>query len=339
LYSGRSGSPQAAKVVTVTARARVFLLVALAAVVASGVVVIGVLATRSDVPSVKPRPGLPPLALDFGLRTDPEARALQQAAQEYTRGHRADRAAAEKIFARYHSLEADVGAALASWPSGTVKRLQTLAAQHPGSSLVALHLGFALYWSHRDQEAETAWRAAEKLQPDTPYSVRAGNVLHPRLAPYLPTFVPSFQAPRGIEVLPPALEVGALERASRHGGAHAKILYGVALQKLGRPVSAERQFAAAARASPNDPEARAAAAVGLFDKDNPSLAFSRLGPLVRVFPHAQTVRLHLGVLLLWIADVERARKELRLARSEGPHSPLGQVASQYLQALQGVGTR
>ena len=62
------------------------------------------------------------------------------------------------------------------------------------------------------------------------------------------------------------------------GGAHAKILYGIALQQLGHPLSAERQFAAAARLAPNDPDARAAAAVGLFDKDNPSRAFGRLGP-------------------------------------------------------------
>src|SRR3989442_4481471 len=281
------------------ARGRVFLLVALAAVAASGVVVIGVLATRSSVRSVEPRPGSPPLALDFGLRNDPEARTLQRAEQLYNRSRRKEqKERAAGIFTRYHSLEAEVGAALAAWPSGTVKRLQTLAAEHPRSSLVALHLGFALYWSHRDQEAETAWRAAEKLQPDSPYAVRAADLLHPRLFTGLPTLVPSFEAPPRITVLTPALQVTALERAARTGGAHAKILYGVALQKLERPRSAERQFAAAARASPHDPEALAAAAVGRFDKDDPSRAFSRLGPLVLAFPHAQTVRFHLGLLLI-----------------------------------------
>ena len=113
----------------------------------------------------------------------------------------------------------------------------------------------------------------------------------------------------------------------------------MALQRLDRPRSAERQFAAAASEAPNDPEARAAKAVGLFDKDNPSLAFSRLGPLVRVFPHAQTVRFHLGLLLLWIADVDRARNELGQARAEGPRTPLGRVAFRYLQVLQEAGTR
>jgi tetratricopeptide (TPR) repeat protein len=317
-----------------TARARVFFLVALAAVVASGVVVIGVLATRSNVPTVKPRPGTPPLALDFGLRTDPEARALEHAETLYNNRRRKQ---AAPIFGRYQSVEAEIGAAFAAWPADTVRRLQTLAAEHPRSSLVALHLGFALYWSRRDQEAQTAWRAAEKLQPDTPYAIDAGDLLHPRLGPAgRPTFVPSFEAPARIRALSPARQVAVLEQAARTNGADAKILYGVALQRLGHAVSAEREFALAARESPNDPEARVAAAVGLFDKDNPAKAFSRLGPLIRVFPHAQTVRFHLGLLLLWIREIPKAREELQKAIAEGPGTPLGMQASQLLQAL---GTR
>jgi len=314
----------------------VFFLVALAAVVASGVIVIGVLATRSNVPTVKPRPGTPPLALDFGLRTDTEARALERAETLYNNKKQKE---AAPIFARYHSLEAEIGSAFAAWPADTVRRLQTLAAEHPRSSLIALHLGFALYWSRRDPEAVTAWRAAAKLQPDTPYAVRAGDFLHPRMGPELPVFVPSFDAPARIRLLSPARQVAVLQQAARSDGADAKILYGVALQRLYHPVSAERQFAAAAREAPNDPEARVAEAVGLFSKDNPSLAFSRLGPLVRVFPHAQTVRFHLGLLLLWLREVPKAREELQKARAEGPGTPLGKQASAYLSALEQAGTR
>ena len=57
-----------------------------------------------------------------------------------------------------------------------------------------------------------------------------------------------------------------------------KLLYGAALLRLGRTVSAEREFAAAAALAPHDADAQVAAAVGRFDKANPSLAFSRLGP-------------------------------------------------------------
>jgi Flp pilus assembly protein TadD len=321
-----------------TPRARVFFIVALATVIASGVVVIGVLATRSNVPTVKPRPGSPPLALDLGVRGDPEALALLHAQTLYNSDHKPKQA--EAIFGRYDSIEAEVGSDFANWPADTVRRLQTLAAEHPKSALVALHLGLALYWSRRDQEAETAWRAAEKLQPDSPYAVRAADFLHPRYPiPGLPTFVASFAVPRQIGRLRPARQVAALEGAARTGGAHAKILYGIALQKLGRRVSAEREFAAAKQESPNDPEAVVAAAVGLFTKDDPSKAFSRLGPLVRVFPHAQTVRLHLGLLLLWIGQVPKAREELQKARAEGPETALGKQISALLQALGQAGTR
>jgi len=318
-------------------RARIFLVVGLAAAAASGIVVIGVLATRSNVPVVKPRTGSPPLALDLGVRTDPEAQALRNAESLYDRDRQASRA--EAVFAHYQSLEADVGAAVAAWPNGTLRRLQQLASQHPRSALVAFHLGLALYWSRRDDEAVQAWRAAEKLDPDSLYAVRAADFLHPSFAPGLPTFVPSFEPPLRIRVLPPARELDALARAAQSGGAHEKILYGVALQRLDRPVSAKRQFAKAAREAPVDPEARVAAAVGRFDKANPSAAFSRLGPLVRVFPRSQTVRFHLGLLLLWIGQVDKARDELQQARGEAPKSPLGRQAAAYLDVLAKVGTR
>jgi tetratricopeptide (TPR) repeat protein len=213
-----------------------------------------------------------------------------------------------------------------------VRRLQALAADHPRSGLVALHLGLAFYWSHRDAEAFRAWRAAEELQPDSLYAVRAGDLLHPRFAPGLPAFVPTFELPATNRLEP-------LARAAATGGARAHIVYGVALQRLDRPRSAEKQFAAAAAEAPNDAEARVAAAVGRFDKDNPSRAFSRLGPLVRVFPRAQTVRFHLGLLLIWIGQVRQAREELRRARADGPRTVLGRQAAQYLNVLKTVGTR
>lgn len=319
-----------------SSRGRIFTLVALAAAVASGVVVVGVLATRGHVPAAaKPRAGRPPLSLDLGVRTGAEADALRRAQELYRAGKARDAGA---IFGRYRSLEAQVGSAFAAWPGSTLARLQELEAAHAQSSLVALHLGLALYWLRRNDEALAAWRAAARDQPDTPYAVRAGDFLHPQYAPGLPRFVPSFRMPAPVKVLPPPQQLAALRRRAVGGGAHEKILYGVALQQLGRPLSAERQFAAAARLAPNEPDARAAAAVGLFDKGRPARAFSRLGPLTRVFPQAQTVRFHLGLLLLWSAQVREARRQLGLALAEGPKTLLGRQAAQYLSAIGRVGT-
>ncbi|HKG43756.1 MAG TPA: hypothetical protein VKB10_05890 [Gaiellaceae bacterium] len=319
-----------------SSRGRVFVVVALAAAVVSGVVVVGVLATRGHVPAApEPRAGRPPISLYFGVRGDPETRALERALRLYSAKH-VD--AARKIFDRYHSLEAQVAAAVAAWSDGTVSKLQRLAAEHPRSSLVALHDGLALYWLRRTSEAEAAWEIAARQQPDSPYAVRAGDFLHPQFAPGLPRYVPSFPMPLRIRILPPAQQLAALRGAARRGDAHAKILYGVALQQLGHPRSAERQFAAAARLAPNDPDARAAAAVGRFDKARPAKAFGRLGPLTRAFPRAQTVRFHLGVLLLWSAQVQAAERQLTQARAQGTETVLGKQAAQYLKAIRGVGT-
>jgi tetratricopeptide (TPR) repeat protein len=313
----------------------VFSLVTLAAVVASGVVVVGVLATRGHVPgTAKPRVGHPPLSLALGDRADQEARDLDRAQRLYA-AKNYDQAAA--IFNRYSSLEARVGTALAAWPSGSIQRLETLQAANPRSALVALHLGLAYYWDRRQDDALAQWRRAGR-QPDTPYAVRAGDFLHPQYAPGLPRFVPSFQPPLRIRALPGPQQVAALRADAAHGGAHAKILYGIALQQLGRPLSAERQFEAAVRLAPDDPDARVAAAVGRFDKARPAIAFGKLGPLTRVFPRAQTVRFHLGLLLLWSAQVKEARKQLEQARREDPDSPLGKQATQYLAALARIGT-
>jgi predicted Zn-dependent protease len=318
----------------VDARLRTYVLVALAAVSTAALVVGLVAFTRTsprasaETSTTSGRP--PALVLDLGLRTDPEAVALRGANRLYSAGKRR---AAGRIFARYRSVEAQVGAAVAAWPSGTLARLDELAAAHPSSAVVLLHLGLARVVSGKGNAAEAAWRKALARDPDSEAAVQAESLLHPRFAPGKPPFVPSFGVPAQVGRLSPAGQLAALERAARGRDVKAKLLYGSALQRLGRPVSAERQFATAASLAPGDPEAQTAAAVGLFSKAKPELAFSRLGPLAPRFPRSQSVRFHLGELLLWIGQLDKARQELRLARREGPSTPLGRTADEFLAKL------
>jgi predicted Zn-dependent protease len=258
-------------------RLGVWLVVAGAAAAAAGIAVGVTLATRSDVstPTSKPPPFVP------DPTTPPE-------------------------------IVRDVQDALRAWPAGTARRLRILAARYPHSALVRLELGLALAFTGQNADAASAWRDAQRAQPDSPSAVHAADLRHPDTPPGLPPFVPSF--------------VRAKTPAQRH------LLQGAAFQQVLRPVSAEREFAAAARAAPGDPEALTAAAVGLYDKDRPAAAFSQLGPLVRRFPHAQTVRFHLGLLLIYFGDVPRARRELTLVRAEGPRTRLGQRAATLLRA-------
>jgi tetratricopeptide (TPR) repeat protein len=253
----------------------VYLVVAVAALVAAGGAVGVTLATRTTPPQVVKQKGAPLLKLDLGLRSDPEARALARAVSLYGAGKRREAGA---IFRRYDSVEAQIGAAFADWPVSTLARLQALAGQYPRSAVVRLNLGLAQLWDGRVDEAAVSWRAAKRLQPDTPTAVTADGLLHPNFAPGLPPFTPTEALPAALAKLPAQQQLDALKRDAE-AAPKARLLYGAALQRIGRPLSAERQFRLAAEALPDDPEAQVAVAVGTFSKAQPSKAFSQLGPL------------------------------------------------------------
>jgi tetratricopeptide (TPR) repeat protein len=318
----------------VSPRARVALAVATVAVAAAAVTVgAAALQSRGDDADRQAAPqGAPPVALELGLRDDAEARLLRRAADLHNDGNRE---AAGRLFARSASLEAQVGRAFARWPAGTVGRLRALIDAQPRSGLLWVNLGLAELWSGRREAALGAWRTALEVDPDTPYAVRADHLLRPETPDGLPEFVPSFGAPAAVRRLPAARQLAALARVASGGGAREKLLYGVGLQRVGRPVSAERQFAAAARLAPGDPEALTAAAVGLFRKSRPTPAFARLGPLSRRFPRAPVVRLHLGILLLWMGRADAAVPRLRRAVELAPRSVHGRRAARLLTVLEG----
>ena len=321
-----------------SARTRTILVVAVLAIVVGGAVA-GITAATSDKPAgvaatgPTMRSGAPPLSLDLGVRVDPEAVDLREALRLYEAGKLAE---AEKLFARHNSLEARVGESFSNWPNGTVAGLTQLSGLHPKSAAVQLNLGIARFWAG-EAGAEDAWKSAASLEPDTAYAVTAGNLLHPDFARNLPIFVPSTEVPADIRKLAAPAQVALLERRARTGTVADRLFYGVALQRLGKQRSAERVYAAAAKAAPKDPEARVAAAVGLFDKARPAQAFSRLGPLSREFPKAATVRFHLGLLLLWSGQVKEARRQLELVRKVEPGSPLVGIADRYLAELRKAG--
>jgi tetratricopeptide (TPR) repeat protein len=318
----------------VSARGRVTLLVAAIAAAAVAIVAVAVLSADGD--SAPPtttepevREGRPPLSLALGFRTDAEARDLSSGAQLYASG---DTGAAAALFAEHESIEAKVALAFAEWPDGTLDRLEQLAKLYPEVAVVQLHLGLARLWANEGDPVE-AWRAVLDAEPDTPYAVVAGNLLHPNLPRGVPAFIPSFQAPAAITKLPPARQLAALQSAAQDGGVREQLLYGVGLQRVGRPVSAARAFDAAARRYPEDVEAQVAGAVGAFDKDAPEKAFGRLGPLSGRHPKSASVRFHLGVLLLWTGRVQGAERQFRLAAKAEPGSPLAREADRYLETI------
>jgi tetratricopeptide (TPR) repeat protein len=308
--------------------------VAAVALAAAGGVALGAVLVRDSEEDADRPSGVPPFVVDLGVRTDPEAAALRQAARAYSRG---ERRRAARILARRMSLQARVGAALATWPVGSRARLEQLAQANPDSGAVLFHLGLARYWEGDREGAVDVWRTTRTRDPNSAYGIRATDLLFRRFPPGLPSFIPSFRADRSVTRLPPAAQLAALERNARGRDVRAKLLYGLALQRLERPISARRQYSAAALLAPRNVEALVADAVGRFDKAHPERAFSKLGPLTRRFPRAATVRFHLGVLLLWLGELEEARQQLNaVARDPRTRSVLAREANRLLTRLEDV---
>jgi tetratricopeptide (TPR) repeat protein len=320
-------------------RARVLAIVAAAATVAvAGTVGITLLQTRGEstiAPGAvaKPRQGRPPVFLEFGVRSDGQAQALSHAADLLNHG-KAQRAGA--IFARYHSLQAEIGTAFARWPDGGLDELKRLVAAHPESPAAQFNLGMAYFWSGRIADAANTWRRVVVRYPDAPESVEAENVLYPTMVPGPPPIVTALAQPSAPSR---AAQLLLLSRDAQRPDVDAKLRYGLALWQLWRRVSAERQFVAAAKLAPYNPVARTAAAVGAFTKRAPVRAFGRLGPLTAEFPHAAVVRFHLAILLVWTRQPAKALKEFELAIADGPRSVYGKEGERFVAALRQHGTK
>jgi tetratricopeptide (TPR) repeat protein len=329
--------------VGVSPRTRVRALVGVAALAAAGIAVGATLIGRSEAPSPgapTAKRGAPGLELSVLLRNDSEAKELRAAERSYDRG---DRAAARRQFdallsADPESLEAAIGAAVSSWPEGTLAKLRALADQHPDSALVRLHLGLALYANGEDTAAVAQWREAKRADPDTQSALRAEDLLHPDMAPGRPFFFASFGAGPSLQGDSAAEQLDQLRARAETGGVKANLLYGVALQRVGRTVSARGAFEQARALDGKSLEAQVAEALGRFDKDAPAAAFSRLGPLARDNPRSALVRFHLGLLLLWIRDVDDAREQLQRASAAEPHGFYGKEARKLLSRLKAIGT-
>ena len=311
---------------------RRYLITAAVALAAAGITVGLTLATRTTPPKPHRQAGRPPLVLDFGVRTDAEAVALRRAADLYDAG-KVDQAA--PLFGRYRSLEAEVGSSLADWPHG-FGDLASLARDHARSSLAQLAYGLALYWRGDRSGAEEAWRTARRAQPDTPYSLRAEDLLHPNFPRGLPNFVPSFLPPPGLARLSPPKQLAYLRsgRPTCAGSSSTASRWSAWAGSSRRRASSRRP--PGSLPTTRSRRSRPPSAVSTRPtRRAPSRGSARLPS---VTPRSQSVRFHLGLSLLWLGSVKKAKEELRLARDAGSSTPLGTEARRFLERLQGVGT-
>lgn len=148
-----------------------------------------------------------------------------------------------------------------------------------------------------------------------------------------PLFHPDFGLPPDLAGLEPREQVEALTERADAGDVEALLVLGAAYQRAGRPDDARAAFDRALALEPGDLRAGVAAAVVRFDPAAPTAAFSRLGPLARDHPQAAIVRYHLGLLLLWIRQVDEARAQLERALAEDPDGFYGREARELLARL------
>ena len=212
---------------------------------------------------------------------------------------------------------AQVRAAFALGGKRTVFALEAVEQRAPKDPVVQFNYGVALFCAGYLDEASQAFRAAKTTGRDTFYEMRADEILHPQYFAPQDGLYPLFQPTRRDPLL----------------------LRGVLQQRAGHQHSAERLYLKAAQLHPNDDEAQVAAAVGRFDEDDLAASFSRLGPLVKRFPHSQSVRYHLGLLLAWTGQKDEATRQFRLARALGPATTLGKQADVFLRSLVSNGTK
>ena len=209
---------------------------------------------------------------------------------------------------------AGVRKALAEPASRAARAIEPLANEYPKDAVVQFNYGWALYCGGFDADAVPVLVRAKKLGRDTRYAIISDNILHPQ---YFQNGYPLFE----------------------YAGRDPLLIQGQIAQRNFHQQTAERLWARAAKLHPNDPDTQVAAAVGRFDMDNLSAAFSRLGPLVKQFPKSQSVRYHLGLMLAWTGQGTLALKEFRAARALGPKTTFGKEADAFVTRLENGGTQ
>ena len=267
--------------------------------------------------AARPRGACRRVLLDVGVRTDAEAPAA--AARGRPPLARAARPSAGRCFARGRSLQAQAAraiaglAATARW-SGS-KRLRRAHPRERGgrSSTSAWRASGAATRRARSRPGRPHARAIRtprsRCGPPT-CSIRRFAAGPSDLRPELP-----WRRRRELARCPATAGGARAPRARPRRAREAPLRRRAPAHRP--PGLGRREFAAAAQLAPRTPTPRSPTPSAASTRISPARAFSRLGPLARRFPKAATVRFHLGLMLLWLGDVEGAKSQLARATRLG----------------------
>ncbi len=218
------------------------------------------------------------------------------------------------------SVRPQILAAFTNWPHGSINEMQRLGLEHLGgatpaqryvSAVVQYFRGVALDWGGYPIDASAALERAKTLGKNTMIHNQADALLHPAFlqaqAPFYPVFDPST--------------------------ANALLEQGSRLQLEGHQISAEHLYAKAANRQPKNVDARVAEAVGLFDEDNLTPVFSRLGPLVQQNPRSQAAHYYFGLVLAWTGQSSDAIDQFEQTVKLDAKSKVGKQAQSILEGI------
>ena len=231
-------------------------------------------------PEAERRP--PPLELGLLVRDDPEARALRDAEELLESGEREQaRATSRSCWPRIPTRSRPRSERRSPrGPTGRSSASRRWSPRNPRAASPASTSALRSWPAGDGEGAAREWREVERREPDSPAAVRADDILHPEFAPGRPPFVAPLEAPPGLEGLTPtgAARRARAARGRRRGRGEARVRHRAPAR---RPAAfGQRGVRRCGRRRPGrSPSPRVAAAVGRFDKDDPSQTFSRLGPL------------------------------------------------------------
>ena len=159
------------------------------------------------------------------------------------------------------------------------------------------------------------------------------------MAPGLPSFFTTLEPPPGLTGKSPQEQLDGFEAAARGGGADQWILYGAALQRVGKPVSARAAFDRALELAPDRAwTPRLPPRSGVSTRTTlrpPSPVWGRWHATTRTPRSSASTS---ASLLLWIRDVQDARAQLEKAAATMPVSLYSREAKSLLSRLEGIGT-
>ena len=280
----------------------------------------------------QPRKGFPPLALSLGRSR--RRRGARAPARPSSSTRPAAGKEAARIFGRFDSLEAKLGAAFAAWPASQ-DRIEQLGALFPRSALVQLHVGLARFWAGTGGALSRLARGPRRRaghpvrrarrRPDPSRRLRARPA---RLRAELP--LPRSRARRR-----PSSSSRSARRPDRtrpaplRRGAAAARPPAVGAPRVRRGASARAERRRRARRRRRRPVRQEQPVCGVL------AARAADAPLPAGGDGALPPR---RAAALAEATCKEAKRQLRLARASEPGSPIAREAGRYLAELAKVGT-